>query len=406
MAQQIARRLTEQWVINILEQFNNHTMPEKKACELLGVKRIWLYELRKRWLKAKLRKQPFILHASGENKKRSLNDDIQKLLRRELKYIKEKAFYYRGKFNFAFLSEKVEKKFNVYIHRNTIRRFAIREGFYEQTHKEVQKPCIRFEMDSVGALFQHDTSRHVWLPHSKRYHDLIMTKDDHSRRTTGYGLRETESAWYHLCLARWAFETYGVPLAYYVDRHSIFKFSLGSECIHYTRRISEEEGKIQFKRALNSLDVAALYAQEAKSKGKIEKHFDYFQRRLPQECERYKVKTVKEAMKILADLVYFYDNKRVHMETGEIPVERWNRALKEGRSKLRPIPENTDLDAVFSLHFQRTVYNDGTIKFQGKTYKLGRYPGSKITVGFIPGKKLMAFKNNQKIWQYHFTGYR
>ena len=39
----------------------------------------------------------------------------------------------------------------------------------------------------------------------------------------------------------------------------------------------------------------------------------------------------------------------------EIPLERWNRAIKEGHSKLRPIPENTDLDIIFSLHFQRTV---------------------------------------------------
>lgn len=111
-------------------------------------------------------------------------------------------------------------------------------------------------------------------------------------------------------------------------------------------------------------------------------------------------------MKILADLVWFYDNKRAHMETGEIPVERWNRAVKEGRSKLRPIPQDIDLDAIFSLHFQRTVYNDGTFKFQGRTYKLGQFPGSKVTIGAIPGKKLMAFKDNQKIWQYYFAGYR
>lgn len=406
MTKQIAKRLTSQWVMQVLEQFNKHTITEKEACELLDIKRIQLYELRKRWLKATLKGQPFNLQSSGQNQKRSLKDNIQKFLHDELTYLKEDAYYYRGKFNFAFLSEKVEKKFNVFIHRNTIRRFAIKEGYYEQTAKEKQKPCIRFEMDSIGALFQHDTSHHIWLPCSGRYHDLIMTKDDHSRRTMAFGLREAESAWYHLCLARHTFETYGIPLAYYVDRHSIFKFSLGSECIHYTRRISEEEGKVQFKRALNSLDVTVLYAEEAKSKGKIEKNFDYFQRRLPQECERYKVKTVKEAMKILADLVHFYDTKRVHMETDEIPLERWNRAIKEDRCKLRPIPENTDLDAIFSLHFQRTVYNDGTFKFQGRTYKLGQFPGRKITIATVPGKKLMAFKDNQKIWQYHFTGYR
>lgn len=406
MAEQLAKRLTSQWVMQVLEQFNNHTITEKEACELLNIKRIQLYEHRKRWLKAKLKGIPFELRTSGEDKKRSLAPKIQDFLHQELTYLKEKAYYYRGKFNFAFLSEKIEKSFNVFIHRNTIRRFAIKEAYYEGMTKEKQKPCIRFEMDSVGALYQHDTSRHIWIPHSKRYHDLIMTKDDHSRRTVAFGLREVESAWYHLYLARSTFESFGIPLAYYVDMHSIFKFNLSDGCIHYTRRISEEEGKIQFKRALNSLDVTVLYAQDAKSKGKIEKPFDYYQRRLPQECERYNVKTVSEAMKILSDLVYFYDTKRVHMETNEIPIERWNRAIKEGRSKLRPLPKDIDLDAIFSLHFQRTVYNDGTFKFQGRTYKLGQFPGSKITIGVVPGKKLMAFKYNQKIWQYHFSGYR
>lgn len=406
MTEQLAKRARNEWVTQVLEQFNNHTLTEKEACELLDIERAQLYRLRKRWLLATLGNATFELHASGENKKRSFTPQVQEFLHKELTYITEDAHYYKNKFNFPFLSEKVEKEFGIFIHRNSIRRFAIKEGYYEETTQEKQKPCIRFEMDSVGALFQHDTSRHVWLPCSGRYHDLIITKDDHSRRTVAFGLREIESAWYHLCLARQTFETFGLPLAYYVDRHSIFKFNLSDECIHYTRRISEEEGKVQFKRALNFMDITVLYAQDAQSKGKVEKPFDYLQRRLPAECERYKVKTVKDAMPILADIVHFYDTKRVHMETDEIPLERWNRAIKDGRSKLRPIPENTDLDAVFSLHFQRTVKSDGTFTFQGRTYKLGQFPGRKVTVAYIPGRKLMAFKGQQKIWQYHFEGYR
>lgn len=405
MTEQLAKRATKQWVTQVLEQFNKHIITEKEAIELLGIKRSQIYELRKKWLMATLKGLPFEIGGSGEHKKRSLTNPVQEFLHKELTYLKEEAYYYRNKFNFAYLSEKIQKEFDISIHRNSIRRFAIDNGYYEKTTQEKQKPCIRFEMDSIGALFQHDTSRHVWLPHSKRYHDLIMTRDDHSRRTVAFSIRDIESAWYHIHLARQTFETIGIPLAYYVDRHSIFKFNLSDECIHYTRRISEEEGKVQFKRALNSLDITVLYAQDAKSKGKIEKSFDYFQRRLPLECEKHNVKTVNEAMKILADLVHFYDTKRVHMETDEIPLERWNRALKDGRSKLRPLPEGIDLDAVFSLHFQRTVYNDGTFKFQGKTYKLGQFPGKKIIIGSIPGKKLMAFKEQQKIWQYYFQGH-
>lgn len=406
MAEQLAKRASIKWAVYILEQFNDGDLTEEEACQFLGIKRSQLYDLRKRWLRAQLGKKPFSLCSSGQNQKRSLTKEIQDFLHQELSYIKKEAHYYRNKFNFAYLSEQVFNKFGVSIHRNSIRRFAIKEGYYHQTPKEKSKPCIRFEMDCIGALFQHDTSRHVWLPLSGRYHDLIMTKDDHSRLITGFSLREVESTWEHISLAHKVFQRYGRPLAYYVDRHSIFKFNLGSACIHYTRRISEEEGKIQFKRVLNSLDISVLYAQNAKSKGKIEKGFDYFQRRLPFECERYKVKTVKEAMKILKNQVDFYNHKRVHMETEEIPMERWKRAEREKRSKLRPLPLDIDLDTIFSLHFPRTVYNDGTIKFQGRSYKLNQAPRRKVIVAFQPGIKIMALFNNQKIWQYHFEGYR
>lgn len=153
MTQQIAKRLTSQWVVQVLKQFNEHTISEQEACELLGIKRIQLYELRRRWLKANLKGLNFELASSGENQKRSLTPDIEEFLHQELTYLTEVAHYYRNKFNFSFISEKVQKKFNIFIHRNTIRRFALNEGYYEQTAKEKQKPCIRFEMDSIGALF-------------------------------------------------------------------------------------------------------------------------------------------------------------------------------------------------------------------------------------------------------------
>lgn len=147
----------------------------------LSLKRIQLYELRKCWLRATLKNIPFVLRSSGENKKRSFTPEIQSFLRQELSYLKIEAYHYRNKFNFAYLVEKVEKEFNVLLHRDSIRRFALAHGYYEQTTSEKQKPCIRFEMDSIGALFQHDTSTRVWLPCTKCYHDLILTKDDHSR---------------------------------------------------------------------------------------------------------------------------------------------------------------------------------------------------------------------------------
>jgi len=129
MKEQLAKRLTIQWVAQVLEQFNQHSVTEREACQLLGIKRAQLYNLRKRWLKTISRGESFVLHTSGSHLKNSLPFEIQQFLHKELSYIKKEAYYYRGRFNFAFLSEKIERLFNIHIHRNTIRRFAIKNGY-------------------------------------------------------------------------------------------------------------------------------------------------------------------------------------------------------------------------------------------------------------------------------------
>ena len=136
MAEQLIKRTSQEWVKYVLEKFNDRTFSEKYTCQLLEIKRSQLYELRKRWLRAHIGKKPFRLNSSGQNQKHSLSQDIQDFLHQELSYIKKEANHYRGKFNFAYLSEKVLQKFGASVHRNTIRRFAIKEGYYHQTLKE------------------------------------------------------------------------------------------------------------------------------------------------------------------------------------------------------------------------------------------------------------------------------
>ena len=91
---------------------------------------------------------------------------------------------------------------------------------------------------------------------------------------------EVETTWEHFVLTRGIVERYGRPLAYSVDNHSIFRH-VGYTSRHYKYLKGPDEGEIQFKRALESLGIGLIYTGkgEAQAKGKIEKRFDYFQRR-------------------------------------------------------------------------------------------------------------------------------
>ena len=95
MAQQLAKRLTNKWAVQVFQQFNQHKLTEKEACELLDIKRAQLYLLRKQWLQKTSKGLQFELHASGENKKHCLDPDIEEFLHQELTYITEVAHHYR-----------------------------------------------------------------------------------------------------------------------------------------------------------------------------------------------------------------------------------------------------------------------------------------------------------------------
>lgn len=402
MGEQIHKRLSKEFVGGVLEAFNDHRIGEQKACEILGLGRAQLYKLRRRWLRSVIGEKPFELYGRRESGFHRLSQEVERWLHREMTFIREKAELYRGRFNFAVLAEEAQKRFGRSFHRETFRLFALRHGYYHGLLEEKKKLYVRFETPGPGFLFQHDTSKHRWVPALGGYQFLILTKDDYSRLFVGAQLIEREGSFDHLEVARGTAEHYGRALAYYVDQHSIFRF-VEHHGVHVRYGVGLDEGEIQFKRALRSLDIGLIYTRKgaAEAKGKVEKAFDYLQRRVPYLCERYSVSSVSEAQKVVQEVVSFYNEHREHQETGEVPLKRWQDALEAGKGRLRPLDPSVDLDLVFSLHYERTVKKDGTFSFRGREFKLSCYAGQRVTVCLIPDKKLMVVKNGRKVGEFH-----
>jgi len=401
MRERIHKRLPVQFVQEVLKSFNQHRISEREAMDLLGVKRSRLHQIRKRWLLSN-RKRPFRLWQRVENAFHVISEEVQEWLDRELHYIQKEAEMFRGKFNFAFLAEEAEKRFHRPFNRNSFRLYALKNGYYHALPSEKRKLYTRFETSGPGALFQHDSSHHLWLPRTGEKRYLILTKDDYSRKVVGARIVQRETTFEHLQTVRGTVTTYGIPLAYYLDNHSIFRFVL-HQGIHVKYRLQEDEGEIQFKRTLSSLDIGMIYTgkRQAQAKGKVEKIFDYLQRRLPYLCEKHKVKEISEAQKILDDLISYYNDQRMHEETGEIPTQRWQEAIKNGKGKLRSLDPSIDLDQIFSIHLKRKVRKDGTILFMGKKWPTGCPEGTPITVCLIPNLKFMIYKEDKKLWEFH-----
>ena len=361
--QQLCKRQKWQTIWQTIAAFANNRMAPEVACRWLGIGRSRLYQLRQRWTTVRHKKPgPDWLVRRSKRSSRDLPLAVRRLLQREIHYAKHESEFFKGHINFSYLAEECMKRYRKRVHRNSLRRWAIGQGLYKPGKDRTGKAYIRFEMGGIGMLFQHDSSLHIWVPHMGIKHTLIMTVDDHSRLVVGARLVDEDTSWWHLRVLRETLETYGCPLAYFVDNHAIFT--------------PNSHTNAQYSRVLQALRIDLKHArkQHPEAKGKIEKLFDYFQRRVPQLCERKKVTSLKEANRILQEVVDFYNQYHQHETIKETPLSRWKRAIKENRTYLKPIDYDGSLDLLFGLHYVRSVKKDGRVHFGGGVWQLSRAP--------------------------------
>ena len=126
-----------------------------------------------------------ILYAAAHKAQHAFPPEVQQFLHEQLRYIRDAAQLYRRRFNFALLAEEAHKRFGYPFQRNSIRRFALRHGYYHQRPEEKGKIYVRFEMPGPGILFQHAASRYCWLPALGGQQYLLLTQNDYSRRVVG-----------------------------------------------------------------------------------------------------------------------------------------------------------------------------------------------------------------------------
>jgi hypothetical protein len=97
------------------------------------------------------------------------------------------------------------------------------------------------------------------------------------------------------------------------------------------------------------LDIGLIYARKgtAAAKGKVEKADDHLQRLVGYLCERYGIRGVCEAQKMVQEVVSFHNEQREHEETGEVPIKRWQEALEAEKGRFRPLDPYSGPRSVF-----------------------------------------------------------
>jgi hypothetical protein len=250
------------------------------------------------------------------------------------------------------------------------------------------RPYRRFRRAHIGELWQHDSSIHQWWAAPTKQ-TLLLTVDDHSGLNLAGTFVTSDTTWNHFCHFRSLFETHGLPEIIYTDGLSLFGSSSSSD---------RSDPKSEFQRALRALGVAHLVAPTPQAKGKIERRFGTFQRRIVTLMAHAKVECWEQADKIL-QMEINRQNRTVNRSTSLVPQATWDHDLQENTSHIRPPPVSSLLDLHLSLRGARRVNNDQTIDFEGQNYEISTTLRKSVSIIHHPNRKFWVLEHPPKaVW--------
>ncbi len=333
-----------------MEGFNAGLIDAQTATERLLISRSRLYQLRHQWLTNKANFSP---RCSGGDHRSDWPAQAHQFLSEILPHSQP--------LNFALLADELARRFNFHRSRATVAAY-VRQHFPSQVTalKPGPKPRRRWQCAAIGELWQHDSSPHCWWP-AESYPTLILTLDDHSRKILGGTFVPSDTTWSHFCHLRALLESFGLPACLYTDGLSLFGHRTPADRI---------DTHSQFQRAFSALGVHHRVAPDPQAKGKIERRFLIFQKRLVTLLSFEKINDYPQANEFLQTQIHWYNQNTRCRTTGLTPNHAWDKAHSNQHSKLRPVPSSPLLDLHLALHIQRRLNADTTVDFLGRSWQI------------------------------------
>jgi len=279
-------------------------------------------------------------------------------------------------YNYSFIRNELEKRYRQQVSIPTIIAKAKKYGFYIGKPKK-KAPDREVITNNTGELIQHDSSYHLWPPYASCKWWLITSIDDFSRFLLFALLVLRDISLAHIRALQTVFLKYGLPLSFYVDCDSIFKFIRGRDELHYKHLLQTDETMPRWKQVCFDCQVKVINALSPQAKGKVERPYRWIQDHLMRICPRENVTTIAQANQILQREVYEYNYKRIHSTTGEIPYLRYQRTLKDKKDVFRQFvvpPPYQSIKDIFCFRLNRTVDAYRTVSVKNLKLKFNNAP--------------------------------
>lgn len=251
----------------------------------------------------------------------------------------------------SFAAEKLLEHEQLKVSKETLRGWMIESGLrVANPRKEKRVYQQRQRRHRFGELTQIDGSFHDWFEGRSEACCAIVFIDDATSKIVviHFAPRETTAAYFTAATSY--FKHYGRPLAFYSDKHSIFRVN-----------IPEAEtgtGKTQFGRAVQDLDIELICAHSPQAKGRVERANKTLQDRLIKELRLANISSIEAANAFVPSFI------EKHNQRFAKPP-----ALAEDANR-RSLPEPEILSLIFSHQEDRILSKNLELSYQNTIYQI------------------------------------
>lgn len=328
------KKFSDSQIKELFKRYLNNEIKREYVQQILDIKKRRFFVLLKRY---KENPDGFSIQFFRFRPSRKILPEIEKNILKELteekKLIQDNNIPIK-RFNYSYIKDNLQKDYNQIVSLPTIIKRAKENGFYLKPQKR-RSHDREVLTNHIGELIQHDSSHHKFSPYADKKWYLITSLDDYSRFIFYAILVEKETSWNHILALEYVFLNYGLPVLYYTDSHSIFRFVQGRDSFWRNHYKLTDDVDPQWKQVINDCNVKVTYALSPQAKGKAERPYGWIQDRLVRTCARNNILAINPAQIQLRKLIHDYNFKWIHSTTGEIPYFRYQRAIKEKKSLFR-----------------------------------------------------------------------
>lgn len=287
-------------------------------------------------------------------------------------------------FSFTLISETLREAHGIDVSRELIRRWMLETGMRKVRKRKgarVHQP--RDRRPRFGELIQIDGSPHEWFEDRGPSCSLIAFIDDATSTLLYMRFVEEETTQAYMEALRVYAQRYGLPLALYSDRHSIFR---KPSCETLT-----EDRWSQFERAVRTLEIDMIHANSPQAKGRVERSFATHQDRLVKKLRVAGISTIQEGNAFLDDYISQHNQKF---------------SVKPSDQRDAHLPFTMDraqLDLILSKHYHRKISKNLTVQFENQIYRIiTKGPsyamrGARVTVVKSTSNKITLLYQGKKV---------